>query len=70
MRYLAYQEPRMKLRNYAELKRHLESHAKPLHTDRVRQVTQRSVVDLLQRLAKTAPVAANRVRGSLFAMFA
>jgi integrase len=69
-RYLADQKPRMKTRSYEELQRHLETHAKSLHGRRAGQVTQRDVVDLLQGLAASAPVTANRVRASLSAMFA
>ena len=60
----------MKGRSYEELQRHLETHAKPVHGRRAGQVTQRDVVELLQGLAARAPVASNRVRASLSAMFA
>jgi integrase len=69
-RYTAYQQPRMKPRSYQEVVRHLEAHAKPLHGRRASQVTQRAAVEVLQGIAKTAPVTANRVRASLSAMFA
>lgn len=68
--YLTHQQQRMKPRSYQELARHLEGHVKPLHGRRASQVTQRDAVELLQGIAKAAPVAANRVRASLSAMFA
>ena len=60
----------MKPRSYVELQRHLDVHAKPLHGQPVPKVTQRAIVELLQKIAQAAPVAANRVRASLSAMFA
>ena len=68
--YQAHQKLRMKPRSYEELSRHLGMHAKPLHSRRASQVAQRDVVGLLQGLAATSPVTANRVRASLSAMFA
>jgi integrase len=68
--YLEHQATRMKVRSYAEVKRHLEVHAKPLHARTARDVSQRDVTELLGRIASTAPVGANRVRASLSAMFA
>ena len=68
--YQAHQKLRMKPRSYKELSRHLGMHAKSLHSRRASQVAQRDVVGLLQGLAATSPVTANRVRASLSAMFA
>lgn len=68
--YLEHQAARMKARSHQELKRHLLVHAKPLHSTPACDVTQREVVKLLGRIAEAAPVAANRVRASLSAMFA
>ena len=68
--YQAHQKLRMKPRSYKELSRHLGVHAKSLHSRRASQVAQRDVVGLLQGLAATSPVTANRVRASLSAMFA
>jgi len=96
--YLAHQKPQMKPRSYAEVERHLQKHLKPLHGQKVGNVTQRVIVEILQKLAnsgaarqpetrhaaptadtagedaqrprrKGGPVAANRVRASVSAMF-
>jgi integrase len=67
--YLEWQQKRMKSRSHAEIVRHLRVDAKPLHTYRVDQVTQAMVADLLDSIVDRAPVAANRVRTSLSALF-
>ena len=67
--YLARQKARMKARSYVELERHLQQKLKPLHGERADHVTQRAVVQLLEAIAETAPVAANRVRAAMSAMF-
>jgi integrase len=73
-RYLDNQKPRIRPRSYIELERHLKKHAKPLHSEGAGKVTQRAIVDLLHGVAKGGvsggPIAANRVRASLSAMFA
>jgi integrase len=69
-KYLDRQEQHLKPRSYAEIVRHLRVDAKPLHRHRVDKVTQRMVADLLEDIARRAPVAANRVRASLSALFA
>ncbi len=84
-KYLKHQEPRMRVRSFEELRRHLggakdegESRprhgkpldVKPLHKQPVGRVNQRVIVDLLQGIAEVAPTTANRVRASLSAMFA
>jgi integrase len=68
--YLVYQQPRLKPRSFEEVRRHLETHAVPLHNKHVNEVAQRNIVELLQALAGQAPVTANRVRASISAMFA
>ncbi|MGH7083917.1 MAG: tyrosine-type recombinase/integrase, partial [Acetobacteraceae bacterium] len=83
-RYLEHQKPRVKGRSYTELERHLRTYfdgkegkedKAPLreHRSLLKQaaggVTQRQIVELLQRLGQTAPIAANRTRASLSAMF-
>jgi hypothetical protein len=67
--YLDHQQRRMKPRSYVELRRHLEVHSKPLHLRLTVDVTQRDIVVLLQALAATAPIAANRARAGLSSMF-
>lgn len=68
-RYLARQKPRMRPRSYEELRRHLETHARPLHGGAAARLTQRAIAEMLQRLAEQKPITANRVRASLSAMF-
>ena len=68
--YLTHQRDRMKPRSFGELRRHLDKHATPLLGQPAAGLTQRAIVELLQNIAKAAPVTANRVRASLSAMFA
>ncbi len=68
--YLADAETRLKPRSYIEVKRHLNSHAKPLHHEAVSSVGRAEIVKLLANIAKAGgPVAANRVRSTLSAMW-
>ena len=68
--YLKHQRTHMKQRSYAEVERHLVIHAASLHSRRAAEVSQRAIVELLQNIAADKPVAANRVRASLSALFA
>jgi integrase len=68
--YLAHKQRKLKPRSYSEAARHLKNHAKPLHKNKAVQVTQRMVVVLLEDKAKASPIAANRLRANLSAMFA
>ena len=56
--YIERQEQRLKSRSYTEIVRHLRVDAKPLHAHRMDKVTQRMIADLLEDIAKRAPVAA------------
>ena len=68
--YLADAEKRLKPRSLAEVKRHLEDHAKPLHREAVCEVGRAAIVKLLDSISRdSGPVAANRVRSSLSAMW-
>jgi integrase len=68
--YLPYAEERQRRRTYKETKRHLRLHAAPLHHERVETVNQREVSDLLERITRdSGPVAANRVRATLRAVW-
>lgn len=68
--YLAAAAERMKPRSLAETTRHLRSHAKPLHHEAAASVQRADVVKLLAGIARgSGPVAANRVRASLSAMW-
>lgn len=68
--YLADTAKRLKPRSHAEVKRHLNDHAKPLHHDAVSEVGRAAVVKLLDGISRdNGPVAANRVRSSLSAMW-
>lgn len=70
-RYLTtYAELNMKPRSYAEVKRSLKSHWKPLHEVPVASRTRASVSARLAEIAKSSgPVAANRARAYLSAFF-
>lgn len=68
--YLVGAAQRLKPRSYAEIKRHLREHAKPLHHDPAGDVGRAAVVKLLDSIARDkGPVAANRVRSSLSGMW-
>jgi integrase len=68
--YLADAQGRLKPRSYVEVKRHLNTHAKPLHHEAASAVGRAEVVKLLAGITKAGgPVAANRVRSSLSAMW-
>ncbi len=68
--FLAAQAQRLKPRSYAEVERHLTVHAKPLHNLPLVKIERRDIADLLRAIAtESGPVAANRVRSSVSAMF-
>lgn len=68
--YLAYAKGRQRPRTYKETERHLRTHAAPLHHDRAEAVARREVSSLLDRIAtRSGPVAANRVRATLSALW-
>ena len=70
-RYLEHKRALMKPRAFAEIERHLMTHAKPLHRLALADIDRRTIA---QRLAEietaSGPVARNRARSSLSAFFA
>jgi integrase len=68
--YLAAQAISLKPRSLAEVERHLTVHARPLHSRPIANIERRDVAELLRAIAaERGPVAANRVRSSISAMF-
>jgi integrase len=68
--YLPYAEARQKPRSFKETERHLRAHAATLHHNRAEAVRRREIAALLERIAeKSGPVAANRVRATLSALW-
>lgn len=68
--YLADAEKRLKPRSYVEVRRHLTAHSKPLHPEAAALVGRADVVRVLSGIVKAGgPVAANRVRSSLSALW-
>ena len=70
-RYLARKRAVMKPRAFAEVERHLMNHAKPLHRMRLGEIDRRTIALRLAEIEEASgPVARNRVRSSLSALFA
>jgi integrase len=70
-RYLERKRDQMKPRSYAEVERHLCHHAKPFHKRNLGEIDRRAIAQRLGEIeAASGPVARNRVRSSLSAMFA
>jgi integrase len=68
--YLERRKAAMKPRSYAEVERHLNKHAKPLHGLLLAGIDRRCIAGLLSQIGETSgSVAANRVRASLSAFF-
>jgi integrase len=68
--YLTYAKDRQRPRTYKETERHLRIHAALLHHERAETVSRRDITVLLERIAKrSGPVAANRVRATLSALW-
>lgn len=66
----AHVEAKQKARTQVETKRHLKTHWKPLHPRPAHQITRRDVSKRLLEIAtKNGPVAANRARSVLSALF-
>jgi integrase len=69
--YLDARKQKMKPRSYAECKRHLEKHWKPLHKLPIAGIIRATVAGRLRDIVKdSGPVAADRARSTLSAMFA
>jgi integrase len=67
--YLEFKEGQLRPRSFAEVKRHLEVNARPLHSLPLASVDQGAIAGRLNAVAKGGAVAANRTRASLSAMF-
>ena len=69
-RFIDHQRARLRPRSFVEVDRHLNKHAKSLHSEPVERVDRRAIAKLLTEIAeKNGPGAANRTRGSLSAFF-
>jgi len=68
--YLSNAKGRQKARSYKETERHLRTHAAALHHDRAEAVRRHNITVLLERITmRSGPVAANRVRATLSALW-
>jgi len=68
--YLSHAEKRQKSRSYKETVRHLRTHAASMHHEAVEAIRRRDITALLERVEKrSGPVAANRTRATLSAMW-
>lgn len=68
--YLSDMKGKLRERSYAEVERHLKKHAAPLHHDAAAGIGRADVVRLLADIRDTkGPVAANRTRASLSALW-
>jgi integrase len=69
--YLARQAKRLRPRSLIEVRRHLLTHAKPLHRASLAEIGRRDVSRVVSRVAESSgPTAANRVGSSLAAYLA
>jgi len=70
-RYLERKRASMKPRSFVEVERHLLVHAEPLHRLRLAEIDRRTIALRLAEIEQASgPIARNRVRSSLSAMFA
>jgi integrase len=68
--YLEARKPRWRPTSYSDIARHLNKYARPLHGSPITAVSQRSIANLLNAIAKeSGDTTANRVRASLSALF-
>jgi integrase len=71
LRYLERKRASLKPRSVEELERHLMAHAKPLHRMRLAEIDRRTIALRLAEIERgSGPIARNRVRSSLSALFA
>lgn len=68
-RYLEFKEGTLRRSSLREVKRHLELYAKPLHALSLSSIDQAAIARLLNTVAEGGPIAANRTRATLAAMF-
>lgn len=70
-KYLAEREAEMRPRSFAEIKRHIEQHWRPLHDMPIETISRREVVGVIESLATDhGKVAADRARTALSTLFA
>ena len=67
--YLAWQQPQVRPKTFADIERHLTKNLAALHGLHISKVDKRAIAGQLSRLAATAPVQANRTRASLSRFF-
>jgi integrase len=68
--YLEARKPHWRPTSYGDIARHLNKYARPLHGSPITSVSQRSIANLLNAIAKeSGDTTANRVRASLSALF-
>ncbi|RZN32303.1 site-specific integrase [Bradyrhizobium sp. Leo121] len=68
--YLLQAKARLRQRSYKETERNLHIHAASLHHERVEAVRRRDISAVLERITeKSGPIAANRVRAALSALW-
>jgi Arm DNA-binding domain len=67
--YLVWQEPQVRAKTFADIKRHLTKNLAALHGLHISNVDKRAIAGQLSRLATSAPVQANRTRASLSRFF-
>ena len=69
--YLKDREGELRPKTLIEIKRHLETHWQPLHDRALRVITRREIADVMVELkARSGPVAMNRARAALSALYA
>jgi integrase len=68
--YLEARKPHWRPTSYSDISRHLNKYARPLHGSPITAVSQRTIANLLNAIAKeSGDTTANRVRASLSALF-
>jgi integrase len=68
-RYIAFKQPRLRPASFADLQHYLLHLARSLHTSPMAGVTRQDVAILLDRAAEGRPIAANRLRANLHALW-
>jgi integrase len=69
-RYIEFQKDQVRIRSHIEIKRYLDDYAKPLHNLPASAVDRKRIADFLDTVAdKNGPIASNRARSALSAMF-
>jgi integrase len=68
-RYLLFKEPRLRPASYSDLRHYLLKLARTLHDKPIASVTGQDVAAVLAKVAANAPIAANRLRANLHALW-